>query len=62
MQEQEARRIREKWGSKPCDHAGLDRLYFGSAHDGYVCIRCGKEFTQQEKEELKDSPISGEKP
>ena len=52
MQEREARQLRQTWGDKPCGHPAWDHLVLGRIHDGYVCIRCGQEFTQQQREQL----------
>jgi hypothetical protein len=52
MQEHIARQVRLNWGDRPCPHPALDRRYFGSTQEGYVCIRCGAEFTKEEREQV----------
>lgn len=52
MQEREARELRQTWGDKPCLHPAWDRLRLGSLHDGYVCLRCGQEFTNAQRDLL----------
>lgn len=44
MQAEEALRLREEWGNKPCDHPGpLSKEYYLSAATGdYVCTICGR--------------------
>jgi hypothetical protein len=53
MHVQEARRVRQLWGEKPCTHPALDRLLQRDVPDGFVCIRCGREFSPQEREALR---------
>lgn len=52
MQERQARQIRQEWGVKPCAHPAFDRLMLGNINDGYVCIRCGQEFTPAQRDQL----------
>ena len=52
MQERQARQQRQEWGDKVCIHPAFDHLTLGSIHDGYVCIRCGQEFTQEQRDQL----------
>ena len=52
MQECQARQLRQEWGDKVCSHPAWDHLVLGRIHDGYVCIRCGQEFTQQQHDLL----------
>ncbi len=52
MQERQARQMRQTWGDKPCAHPAFDVLMLGSLHDGYVCLRCGQEFTQEQRDLL----------
>jgi hypothetical protein len=52
MQERQARQLRQEWGDKACGHSAFDHLTLGSIHDGYVCIRCGHEFTQEQRDLL----------
>jgi hypothetical protein len=52
MQEHVAREVRKNWGDRPCLHPALDRRYFSTTQDGYVCIRCGAEFTKEERDRV----------
>lgn len=52
MQERQARQLRQEWGDKPCSHPAFDLLMLGSIHDGYVCLRCGQEFTREQHEQF----------
>jgi hypothetical protein len=52
MQERQARQLRQTWGDSGCVHPAFDKLLLGSIHDGYVCIRCGQEFNQQQRDLL----------
>lgn len=50
-----AKKLREKWGGKPCDHPRIEKEYFADTHTlDYVCRQCGKEFTVLEMLEAKD--------
>lgn len=43
MQAKTARRLREAWGDKPCNHPNLEKEYeLGSDTGDYVCTSCGK--------------------
>jgi hypothetical protein len=43
MQLEEAKKLRETWGDKPCDHPNLSKEYhFGAATGDYTCTQCGK--------------------
>jgi hypothetical protein len=55
MQERQARQLRQEWGNQGCGHPAFDKLLLGSIHDGYVCIRCGQEFTQEQRDLLLSS-------
>lgn len=52
MQERQARQLRQVWGDKACEHSAFDHLTLGNIHDGYICIRCGHEFTQEQRDQL----------
>ena len=52
MQERHARQLRQEWTDKPCAHPAFDRLELGRIQDGYVCLRCGQEFTQPQRDNL----------
>lgn len=43
MQMNEAMKLREAWGDKPCNHPDLDKEYeLGTATGDYVCTQCGQ--------------------
>jgi len=43
-----AKRLREQWGNKPCDHLNLDREYDLGGHTGdVVCVQCGRSFASR---------------
>jgi transposase-like protein len=53
MEYNTAIRIREEWGTKPCTHPRLERLYYAGAFlVSYVCTKCGNEFTIAQKMEM----------
>jgi hypothetical protein len=55
MQAKEARELRRQWGKAPCDHPEFDKEYDLGANTGdYVCTRCGKAFTEEEKDKIVD--------
>lgn len=56
MQLEEAKKLREAWGDKQCDHPSLSKEYhFGSATGDYVCDQCGKSGWGRDWAEPKDS-------
>ncbi len=53
MQSKRAAEIRQKWGSKKCDHPKFDKEYYLSAQTGdYICMQCGNCFTREEVKEI----------
>jgi hypothetical protein len=53
MEYNAAQKVKEEWGSKPCDHPHLEKEYYvGAFLINYVCTQCGKEFTIDQKLEL----------
>lgn len=49
-----AKKVRDEWGNKPCDHPKIEKEYFADTHTiDYVCSQCGKEFTILEMFETK---------
>lgn len=53
MQHLDAKKLREEWGNKPCEHPHLEKEYYlGSDTMDFVCSTCGEEFTRAEKEKL----------
>lgn len=56
MQFDKAKRLREEWGDKPCDHSSLEKEYYlGADTMDYVCSTCGKTFTREEKQEIEEN-------
>ena len=48
-----AKKRREEWGDKHCDHPVLEKeTYTGAFLITWVCTTCGKEFTIAEKLEM----------
>ncbi len=40
-----AKKLRETWGDKPCEHLKIGKEYYADTHTlDYVCKQCGKEF------------------
>jgi hypothetical protein len=51
-----AKRLREEWGNKPCEHAKIEKEYYADTHTlDYACRQCGKEFNLLEMIEAKDN-------
>jgi len=51
-----AKKIREEWGDKPCDHPKIEREFYADTFTlDYVCRKCGKEFAILEMLETKDN-------
>ena len=49
----EAARLREAWGGKPCPHPKLVKEYHLSMQTGdYACIQCGESFSRDERQRL----------
>jgi hypothetical protein len=43
-------KVRDAWGSKPCDHPSFEKIYYtGAFLTVYCCSVCGKEFTIAQK-------------
>lgn len=56
MQSSDARRLRERWGNKPCDHPNFDKEYNLGADTGdMVCTQCGEVFSKSEIRKLESS-------
>ena len=48
-----ALKVKEEWGTKPCNHPHLEKeLYTGAFLVNWVCTQCGKEFTISQKMEM----------
>ena len=57
-----AKKIREQWSEKPCDHPKMEREFYGDTYTlDYVCTRCGKEFNILETFELKETQVKDKK-
>jgi hypothetical protein len=51
-----AKKLREEWGLKPCDHPKVEKEYYADTHTlDYVCRQCGAEFNVLEMLELRDN-------
>ncbi|RPH29185.1 MAG: hypothetical protein EHM93_17635 [Bacteroidales bacterium] len=51
-----AKKLREEWGDKPCDHPAIEKEYYADTHTlDYVCVQCGEEFTVLEMLEAKEN-------
>ncbi len=51
-----ARKLREEWGAKPCDHSTIEREYYADTFTlDYVCRQCGTEFNLLGMLEFKDN-------
>jgi hypothetical protein len=56
MEYNDAQKLREQWGGKPCDHIHLEKMYYAGAFlIVYGCLHCGREFTIAEKLEMDKS-------
>ncbi|MBA3670700.1 MAG: hypothetical protein H0W68_01585 [Gemmatimonadaceae bacterium] len=56
MKSKRAQELREGWGTAPCEHPKLAKLYdLGVATGGFACTACGQLFTFREKTELVSS-------
>lgn len=55
MQNDEARRLRQEWGTKPCLHPSIESEFFLGTRTGeFNCSTCGQEFvTRKEWEQAK---------
>ena len=53
MEYNDAQKVKESWGDKPCDHPHIEKEYYvGAFLINYVCTQCGKEFTIAQKLEM----------
>ena len=51
-----AQKVKESWGSKPCDHPHLEKEYYVGAYlINYVCTQCGHEFSIAQKLEMDET-------
>ena len=56
MESLQAKKLREEWGAKPCDHPKLEKEYYADTHTlDYVCKQCGAEFNVLEMLEIRDN-------
>jgi transcription initiation factor IIE alpha subunit len=52
----EAQKLKEEWGTKPCDHPGLEKVYYSGAFLlNYSCTQCGADFTIAQKHEIDET-------
>jgi hypothetical protein len=50
MTAEEGKMLRKAWVGDKCNHSQVDKEYINGTHTGdYICTQCGKEFTQEEK-------------
>lgn len=53
MEYNDAQKVKESWGKKPCSHPHVEKEYYvGAFLTNYVCTQCGEEFTISEKLEM----------
>ena len=53
MKQKRVLELQEAWGSAPCDHPQLAKVYDLGAHTGsFACVKCGRIFSFREKAEL----------
>ena len=46
-------KVRDEWGSKPCNHPAFEKIFYtGAFLTVYCCSVCGKEFTIAQKMEI----------
>lgn len=56
MQWEAAKRLREQWGGKPCDHPHLTKEYYlGSQTGDWACNQCGASFDRSEVDHIRDA-------
>lgn len=50
-----SQKLKKNWGSKPCDHPKVEKVYYAGAFIlNYSCTLCGSDFTVAEKLELEN--------
>jgi len=55
MQYKDAKRLREEWGKRVCNHPSLEKEYYlGTDTMDFICSTCGETFTKAEKEKLEE--------
>lgn len=53
MEYNDAQKVRDAWGNKPCNHPHFEKEYYvGACLINWVCTQCGKQFTIAQKLEL----------
>jgi hypothetical protein len=46
-------KVKDEWGTKPCEHPSLEKIFYtGAFLTTYCCSSCGKEFTIAQKMEM----------
>ncbi|MEK7723846.1 MAG: hypothetical protein AAB336_05825 [Acidobacteriota bacterium] len=54
MQSDQANKLREKWGNKPCSHPNFEKEYcLGGDTGDYACTTCGESITRDKYQELR---------
>ncbi len=44
--------LQKKWGDKNCNHPSIDELFYLGKQEDFVCEKCGKEISSNEKEKI----------
>ncbi len=53
MKVKRAEELQAEWGSAPCEHPALSRLYDNGERTGdYACTQCGRTLNYRERAEL----------
>jgi hypothetical protein len=53
MKKKRAEELQEAWGTAPCEHPQLAKVYDLGANTGsFACVKCGRYFSFREKAEL----------
>ena len=59
----EAEKLRQEWGNKPCDHPHFEREYYHGDYitnhedkktNDWICTQCGRDFTDEEKKAIEE--------
>lgn len=55
MQMKDAKKLRDKWGNRKCDHPDFDREYdLGGSTGDYNCTQCGQSFMKCDVDKIKE--------
>lgn len=48
IQSEEAKKLQENWGGKPCEHPEWGKEYYLATNTGdYVCLQCGLTVSEE---------------